>query len=275
MKLLNGAELRDYIKVRQAKQVRALRQAWGIFPKLAIIQCNDDPVIDAYVRLKPKYGEDILVATDVYKIPQSEAIAKIRELNVDETVHGIIVQLPLIDPPEQTQEILDAVAPEKDVDALGINATLDPATPLAINWLLAGYNVDLRDKKIVIVGNGRLVGAPLAKMWRNSGHNVTVLTREDGDIAAKIHEADIIVTATGNAGLITSDMIKVGAVVVDAGTASEDGVIKGDVAPEVYETRDDLKITPVKGGVGPLTVAALFDNVIQAARKVADEKSPE
>lgn len=273
MKLLNGAELRDYIKVRQAKQVRALRQAWGIFPKLAIIQCNDDPVIDAYVRLKPKYGEDILVATDVYKIPQSEAIAKIRELNVDETVHGIIVQLPLIDPPEQTQEILDAVAPEKDVDALGINATLDPATPLAINWLLAGYNVDLRDKKIVIVGNGRLVGAPLAKMWRNSGHNVTVLTREDGDIAAKIHEADIIVTATGNAGLITSDMIKVGAVVVDAGTASEDGVIKGDVAPEVYETRDDLKITPVKGGVGPLTVAALFDNVIQAARKVADEKS--
>lgn len=275
MKLLNGAELRDYIKVRQAKQVRALRQAWGIFPKLAIIQCNDDPVIDAYVRLKPKYGEDILVDTDVYKIPQSEAIAKIRELNVDETVHGIIVQLPLIDPPEQTQEILDAVAPEKDVDALGINATLDPATPLAINWLLAGYNVDLRDKKIVIVGNGRLVGAPLAKMWRNSGHNVTVLTREDGDIAAKIHEADIIVTATGNAGLITSDMIKVGAVVVDAGTASEDGVIKGDVAPEVYETRDDLKITPVKGGVGPLTVAALFDNVIQAARKVADKKSPE
>lgn len=273
MKLLNGAELRDYIKVRQAKQVRALRQAWGIFPKLAIIQCNDDPVIDAYVRLKPKYGEDILVATDVYKIPQSEAIAKIRELNVDETVHGIIVQLPLIDPPEQTQEILDAVAPEKDVDALGINATLDPATPLAINWLLAGYNVDLRDKKIVIVGNGRLVGAPLAKMWRNSGHNVTVLTREDGDIAAKIHEADIIVTATGNAGLITSDMIKVGAVVVDAGTASEDGVIKGDVAPEVYETRGDLKITPVKGGVGPLTVAALFDNVIQAARKVADGKS--
>lgn len=275
MKLLNGAELRDYIKVRQAKQVRALRQAWGIFPKLAIIQCNDDPVIDAYVRLKPKYGEDILVATDVYKIPQSEAIAKIRELNVDETVHGIIVQLPLIDPPEQTQEILDAVAPEKDVDALGINATLDPATPLAINWLLAGYNVDLRDKKIVIVGNGRLVGAPLAKMWRNSGHDVTVLTREDKDIAAKIHEADIIVTATGKAGLITSDMIKVGAVVVDAGTASEDGVIKGDVAPEVYETRDDLKITPVKGGVGPLTVAALFDNVIQAARKAADEKSPE
>lgn len=275
MKLLNGAELRDYIKVRQAKQVRALRQAWGIFPKLAIIQCNDDPVIDAYVRLKPKYGEDILVATDVYRIPQSEAIAKIRELNVDETVHGIIVQLPLIDPPEQTQEILDAVAPEKDVDALGINATLDPATPLAINWLLAGYNVDLRDKKIVIVGNGRLVGAPLAKMWRNSGHDVTVLTREDKDIAAKIHEADIIVTATGKAGLITSDMIKVGAVVVDAGTASEDGVIKGDVAPEVYETRDDLKITPVKGGVGPLTVAALFDNVIQAARKAADEKSPE
>lgn len=270
MKLLNGAELRDYIMVRQAKQVRNLRQAWGIAPKLAIVQCNDDPVIDAYVRLKPKYGEDVLVDVEVHKIPQSEAIATIQALNVDETVHGIIVQLPLVDPADQTEEILNTVAPEKDVDALGVNATLDPATPMAINWLLAGYNVDLRGKKIVLIGNGRLVGAPLAKMWRNSGHDVTILTRDDGDITQKVHEADIIVSATGTAGLVTSDMLKIGAVVVDAGTASEGGVIKGDIAPEVYATRDDLKITPVKGGVGPLTVAALFDNVIRSARAIAE-----
>lgn len=270
MKLLNGAELRDYIKVRQAKQVRALRQAQHVAPRLAIIQCNDDPVIDAYVRLKPRYGADILVDVDVHKIPQAQAIEKIQELNTDETVHGIIVQLPLVDPPEQTEDILNAVAPEKDVDALGVNAALDPATPMAINWLLAGYNVDLKGKKIVIIGNGRLVGAPLARMWRNSGYDVQVLTREDGDIRHTVREADVIVTATGVAGLVTADMLKIGAAVVDAGTASEGGVIKGDIAPEVYETRHDLKITPVKGGVGPLTVAALFDNVIRAARATAD-----
>lgn len=266
-RILNGADLRDYIKERQARQVRALRQADGIFPKLAIVQCNDDPVINSYVSLKPRYGEDILVGVDVYKIPQSEALSTIAELNSDNSVHGIIVQLPLIDPAEQTQEIVDAVAPEKDVDALGVNATLDPATPMAINWLLAGYNVDLKGKKIVIVGNGRLVGAPLAKMWRHSGYDVEVLTKADSsDIAAKVFAADIVVSATGVAGLITSDMLKIGAAVVDAGTASEGGVIKGDIAEGVYETRNDLTITPRKGGVGPLTVAALFDNVIRAAQ---------
>lgn len=266
-RILNGADLRDYIKERQARQVRALRQADGIFPKLAIVQCNDDPVINSYVSLKPRYGEDILVDVDVYKIPQSEALSTIAKLNADNSVHGIIVQLPLIDPVEQTQEIVDAVAPEKDVDALGVNATLDPATPMAINWLLAGYNVDLKDKKIVIVGNGRLVGAPLAKMWRHSGYDVEVLTKADSsDIAAKVFAADIVVSATGVAGLITSDMLKIGAAVVDAGTASEGGVIKGDIAEGVYETRNDLTITPRKGGVGPLTVAALFDNVIRAAQ---------
>lgn len=270
-RILNGAELRDYIKERQARQVRGLRQAWGIFPKLAIVQCNDDPVINSYVNLKPRYGEDILVDVDVYKIPQSEALATIKELNADDSIHGIIVQLPLVDPAEQTQEIVDAVAPEKDVDALGVNAVLDPATPVAINWLLAGYNVDLKGKKIVIVGNGRLVGAPLAKMWRNSGHDVEVLTKADADdMPAKVFAADIVVSATGVAGLITPDMLKIGAVVVDAGTASEGGVIKGDIADEVIETRNDLSITPKKGGVGPLTVAALFDNVIQAAQKAAN-----
>ncbi len=275
MKLLNGAELRDYIKERQAKQVRGLRQAWHVFPKLAIIQCNDTPVIDTYVKLKQRYGADILIDVEVYKIPQSEALATIQRLNKDETVHGIIVQLPLVDPPEQTEEVLNAVAPQKDVDALGANATLDPATPMAINWLLAGYNIDLAGKKIVIIGNGRLVGAPLARMWQNSGYDVQVLTRADGDISQKVLAADVVVSATGTAGLVTARMLKIGAVVVDAGTASEGGVIKGDIAPEVYDTRHDLKITPVKGGVGPLTVAALFDNVIRAARAVANKSERE
>ena len=264
MKLLNGSELAGYIKERQAKQVRNLRQEHHVAPRLAIVQTIDDPVIDTYVRLKRHYGEDILVDVDLHKIPQDQAEETIRTLNDDPLVHGVIVQLPLAEP-SQTQMLVDLVIPTKDVDALGEHATLDPATPLAINWLLAGYNVDLDSKKIVIVGNGRLVGAPLARMWRDSGYDVTVISRSTEDVSAIIKQADVIVTAAGAPGLVTSDMVKLGAVVVDAATASEDGKIVGDVAAEVRE-RHDLVITPEKGGVGPLTVTALFDNVIQAAR---------
>lgn len=271
MKLLNGAELRDFIKERQAKQVRGLRQAYGVFPKLAIIETNPLPVIDTYVRLKQRYGEDILVDVEVHQPTEPEVLTLIDQLNHDESVHGIIVQLPLHDA-SRTDEVLNAVAPEKDVDALGEHATLDPATPTAINWLLAGYNVDLRGKDILIIGAGRLVGAPLARMWRQSGLQVTVATRDD-DIPELVQNADIVVSATGTPELVTADMPKINAVLVDAGTASEGGVIKGDLAKDVYEERHDLTITPQKGGVGPLTVAALFDNVIQAALRRKDDVS--
>lgn len=264
MKILNGSELAGYIKERQAKQVRALRQAHGVHPKLAIVQTIDDPVIDTYVRLKQTYGDDILVEVEHHKIDQSAAAETIEKLNADDSVHGIIVQLPLAEP-SQTQELVDSVLPAKDVDALGANATMDPATPLAINWLLAGYNVELAGKKIVIVGNGRLVGSPLARMWRGSGFDVTVIDRSTGDMRATIADGDVIVTAAGSPGVITGDMLKVGAAVVDAATASEDGKIVGDVASDVRD-RQDLTITPEKGGVGPLTVCALFENVITAAR---------
>lgn len=270
MKVLNGAELADYIKERQARQVRALRQAWGVAPRLAIIQTVDSAVIDTYVRLKKRYAEDILVDVDVHRVTEDEALALIDTLNTDANVHGIIVQLPLQDV-SRTEELLERVTPEKDVDALGSRAVLDPATPMAINWLLAGYNVELKAKKIVIVGEGRLVGAPLAHMWRNSGHDVTVLTRQTDDLKTTLQEADIIVSAAGSPGLITSDMLRPDVVVVDAATASEGGKIVGDVALDVRE-RHDLTITPEKGGVGPLTICALFDNVIRAARAVATEQ---
>ena len=270
MKVLNGAELADYIKERQARQVRALRQAWGIAPRLAIIQTVDSPVIDTYVRLKKKYADDIMIDVDVHRVTEDEALTLIDSLNADTATHGIIVQLPLQDV-ARTEELLERVAPEKDVDALGSKAVLDPATPMAINWLLAGYNVELKAKKIVIVGEGRLVGAPLARMWRNSGHDVTVLTRQTDNLDTAVQEADIIVSAAGSPGLITSDMLRPDVVVVDAATASEGGKIVGDVAPDVRE-RHDLTITPEKGGVGPLTICALFDNVIRAARTVATEQ---
>jgi methylenetetrahydrofolate dehydrogenase (NADP+) / methenyltetrahydrofolate cyclohydrolase len=265
MKLLNGSELASYITERQAKQVRGLRQAWDVFPKLAIVQTSDNPVIDTYVRLKKAYGEDILVDVVSHRVNEDEALGLIAELNADESVHGIIVQLPLADP-SRTEELVEAVSPEKDVDALGSRAVLDPATPMAINWLLAGYNVDLKGKKIIIVGEGRLVGAPLARMWRNSGYDVTVVSEPTNELAGIVQGADILVTATGTAGLITSDMLRPETVVIDAGTSSEGGKIVGDVAPDVRE-RHDLTITPEKGGVGPLTICALFDNVIRAARE--------
>lgn len=265
MKILNGAELAGYIKERQAKQVRALRQADHIVPCLAIVQTIDDPVIDTYVRLKRRYGQDILVDVRLHKVAQADAEQTIETLNLNPAVHGIIVQLPLADPSE-TQRLVDLVAPAKDVDALGAGATMDPATPLAINWLLAGYNVELERKKIVIVGNGRLVGKPLARMWQHSGYDVTVIDRSTANVTETVKHADVIVTAAGAPGIITADMVKNGAVVVDAATASEDGKIIGDVAKDV-RARMDLVITPEKGGVGPLTVCALFDNVLRAARQ--------
>lgn len=269
MKSLNGSELAGYIKERQAKQVRALRQAHHVLPKLAIVQTIDDPVIDTYVRLKQRYGDDILIEVELHKIDQSAAVETIRKLNDDETVHGIIVQLPLAEP-SQTDELVNLVAPSKDVDALGEHAQFDPATPMAINWLLTGYNVDLAQRKIVIVGHGRLVGAPLARMWRNSGYDVTVADMSTENIPELIRSSDIVVTAAGSPGLITSDMLRPDTVVVDAATSSEDGKIVGDVAPDVRE-RHDLAITPEKGGVGPLTVTALFDNVIRAATAVSGQ----
>lgn len=269
MKLLDGQELAGYIKERQARQVRALHQAWGVFPKLAIIQTVDDPVVDMYVRLKRQYGEDTLVDVEVHKIQQAALAETVSTLNEDQLVHGIIIQLPLADP-EATDEAVNAIAVDKDVDGLGENARYVSATATAIDWLLAGYNVDLKNKSIAIVGNGRLVGSPLARLWSTTGYDVSVYDETVDDLGAALRGAGVVVTATGVPGLITPHMLQPSAVVVDAGTASEHGEIVGDVASSVRE-RDDLTITPEKGGVGPLTVAALFDNVIQAARATAED----
>jgi methylenetetrahydrofolate dehydrogenase (NADP+) / methenyltetrahydrofolate cyclohydrolase len=269
-KILNGTELVGYIKERQARQVRALRQASHIFPRLAIVKSKSaSPVIDTYVRMKGRYGDDILIETVVEVLDEADMPAAIRRLNEDDMVHGIIVQLPL-DNPSKTDEIVDGIAPEKDVDGLGKNADFESATAKAIIWLLAGYAIELKGKKIAIVGNGRLVGAPLAKMWRSSNLDVTVLDRSSTDVSGTLKESDIVVTATGVPHLISSDMLAVGAVVVDAGTASEDGVIVGDIDASV-RSRGDLTVTPEKGGVGPLTIAALFDNVITAAQNIANK----
>lgn len=258
MKVLNGTELAGFIKERQAHQVAALPQP----PKLTILRDSDNPVIAKYVGLKQRYGEDIGVTVIDQIVPLDDLPNRICEITTP-----LIVQLPLTEP-QQTDAIVGLIQPELDVDNLTGHAPYDAATPTAINWLLAGYDIDLKNAKIAIVGRGRLVGKPLEQMWVNSGYDVTVF--EKGDDLTKLKEFDIIVTATGVPHLISNDMIKSGAVVVDAGTASENGVIVGDVDNAVRERQDLLAITPVIGGVGPLTVSALFENVITATLNQID-----
>lgn len=270
MKILNGKELSEYITERQARQIRNLRQEFHIIPKLAIVQTIDSPIIDRYVQLKQKYAQDILAEVVVHKVDQADLMHTIQSLNEDDTVHGIIIQLPLADTTE-TEAAVNAVIPAKDVDGLGDNATLTPATAMAIDWLLAGYNVELKDRKVAIIGNGRLVGAPLSKLWAHAGLDIQVYDDTTEDLANEVRKAQIIVTATGVPALVTSQMVQPGAVIVDAGTASENGKLVGDVADDVRE-RSDLTMTPKKGGVGPLTVTALFDNLIQAARGTIKEQ---
>lgn len=267
MRELNGSELAGFIKERQAKQVRALRQAWHINPRLAIVTDVENPVIETYMRLKQRYGADILIDVEIHRVPAGGALEVIQELNNRDDVQGIILQLPISNS-DQTEELLESIREDKDVDGLRKRAIFQAATPTAISWLLAGYGVDLKGKKVAIVGRGRLVGAPLEKMWLKSGVDVTVF--EKGDDLSQLINYDIIVSATGVPELIKSQMIKIKTVVVDAGTASENGKIVGDVSEEVRQ-RNDVIITPKKGGVGPLTVSALFDNVITACLKIANQ----
>ena len=265
MKLLNGRELADFIKNRQAREVRSIYSASHIHPKLAIILTVDNPVIDLYVRLKKQYGQDIGIDVDVYKIDQQEITKKINQLNDDQSVNGIIIQLPL-DDPSKTDTIVNLVNPQKDVDSLGEQSNFDPATPMAIMWLLAGYNIDLAGKEVLLIGRGKLVGHPLEKMFQLSDINYRVADRSTTDLKKETITADVIITATGSPAILYPEMIKKGAVVIDAGVASEDGKTVGDVDQSVYQ-RDDLTITPSKGGVGPLTVCALFENVIRSIKR--------
>ena len=291
VKILNGRELAGFVKERQAHLARALRSE-GKIPKLVIIRDSDNPVITKYVELKKRYGEDIGVeVADVIASGVEELRTAVLNANADDSVSGIIVQLPLKDN-SITDSVVSLISPEKDVDGLAASA-LDPtsatsttsasaptsvapttpaappvphfdsATATAINWLLSGYGIDLAGKKIAIVGRGRLVGGPLIRMWKNSGYGLTIFGR-DGDLST-LPNFDVIVTATGKPRLITSEMVAPGAVVVDAGTASEDGVLVGDLDPEVRDRSDLSALTPKIGGVGPLTVSVLFENVLAAA----------
>ena len=274
MKILNGKELAGFIKERQAGQVRSAVSggvsAGARAPKLLIIRDSDNPVIVKYVNLKIAYGEDIGVVVEDYKASSSDLITKrILEANIDPEIDGIILQLPILEK-KRTDDLTGLIAPSKDVDGLSGKGDFDSATATAILWLLAGYDIDLRGRKIALVGRGKLVGAPLFKMLTDSGFDVEMF--HSGSDLSRLSDFDVIITATGKPGLITSEMVAPGAVVVDAGTASEGGVLKGDVSDAVRERKNLTAITPIVGGVGPLTITCLFEHVLQAYENHKQER---
>jgi methylenetetrahydrofolate dehydrogenase (NADP+) / methenyltetrahydrofolate cyclohydrolase len=252
MKLLTGSDVAAYIKQRHTQQVAGLDPK----PRLAIVRSKDNVAGDRYLKMKRAYGEDIGVIVDLYVETSDTILGRIKSLNEDPAVTGIIIQLPLSDP-DITAKATAAVATAKDVDGLAPGTTFEAATPKASLWLLAAHNVDLRGR-IVVVGQGRLVGTPLADRLEASGQEVIRCDINTPDVAAETIQADIIFTGTGQPNLIKPDMVKTGAVVVDTGAP------KGELDPALYD-RDDLTITPNPGGVGPMTVAALFDNLLIAA----------
>ncbi len=260
VKELNGSELSGYMKLNQAHLVRSLK-ARKIQPKLVIIRDSDSPVIQKYVHLKQRYGKDIgVIVEDWFTDDIATAIQK---ANMDATVHGVIVQLPLKN--SEALSAVDQIAATKDVDGLANKSDFDSATATAINWLLAGYNIELEKYHIALVGHGRLVGGPLEKIWLRSGYDVTVFNHSSN--LDDLKHYDLIVSATGSPHLIKNKMVKPGTIVVDAGTASEGGVLVGDLSEELRNRTDLAAITPKIGGVGPLTVTALFEHTLIAAER--------
>lgn len=258
-KLLSGSDLALYIKERHRRTAPVLD------PGLAILYAGQDEPTAVYVAAKERYGRDIGARVSAKACASLEEMAaEIARLNTDHDTQGIVIQLPLPDGWD-ADSLIERIEPAKDIDGLGTDSPYDPATPTGIMWLLSGYNIDVKGKQVAVVGQGRLVGRPLAKLLEGAGAEVVVCDEHTKDLAAKTRSAEIIVTATGVPGLITSDMVGDKAVVIDAGTALRDGKLVGDCASELYE-RPDIKITPTPGGVGPMTVAALFDHLLRAAQ---------
>lgn len=259
---ISGRELADIKEVVHRVRVQSLRKK-GIVPRLAIVQTIASPVIDMYVRVKKTYAEKIGILVDHYVLQPYDTEKLIEELNKDNLVHGIIIQLPLHDELKQ-EKTLNQVLITKDVDGLAFGSSFVPPTVQSIMWLLDAYVPQIELKKIALVGKGRLVGAPLEKELLKVDISPRVFVKNDN--LASLFEYDVVISATGVPGLITNNYINNQAYVLDAGTAEENGSIHGDVADELY-LRDGIHITPTKGGVGILTVRALFENILRAAEE--------
>ncbi|MBQ7455406.1 MAG: bifunctional methylenetetrahydrofolate dehydrogenase/methenyltetrahydrofolate cyclohydrolase FolD [Clostridia bacterium] len=273
--LMNGRETADRLAQQQALRAAALR-ARGVVPQLAVILVGEDPASAVYVRSKERACEKVGVASRVIRLPEDTAQetlhAQIDMLNADPAVHGILIQLPL---PKHldTQAAIARVDAKKDVDGFhavncglllqGAQGVL-PCTPRGIIYLLHQANVPLDGAHAVVVGRSNIVGKPMAVLLLRENCTVTVCHTHTRDLPALTRQADVLVAAVGRPRIITADMVKEGAAVIDVGMNRVDGKLCCDVDFEAVSQKAGW-ITPVPGGVGPMTVAMLMENTLEAA----------
>ena len=272
MTIIDGKLLAENLRHKIANEVRQFSRP----PGLAVILVGDDSASQAYVRNKTKACVEVGFYSDqIHKsanITQEELLSEIRRLNDNETIDGILVQLPL--PPHIDAEvIIEAIIPEKDVDGFSSENAgklmqnkpfLSPCTPKGVMAMLASLNYELRGKDCVIIGASKIVGRPMSMELLNAGATVLVCHKETKEIAEKVKMADVVIVAAGAANLVKADWVNEGAVVIDVGiNRLEDGSLTGDV--DFDEVKDKaLAISPVPGGVGPMTVAMLIENTLTA-----------
>jgi methylenetetrahydrofolate dehydrogenase (NADP+) / methenyltetrahydrofolate cyclohydrolase len=269
--LMEGTPLAARIREEVADEVREFGRLG-----LVTLQVGDDPASTIYLRLKHQAAAEAGISSDDRKLPEQvtedELVALIEELNADDDVDGILVQLPL--PAHLDEErVIRAIEPIKDVDGLHpFNAgelylgrpRLVPATPLGIMALLAEHRIPLEGAEAVVVGRSDIVGKPIAHLLLQANATITICHSRTSDLARYTLEADVLVVAVGSAEVVTPDMVKQGSAVVDVGINRTEGGIVGDVAPDARDVAGF--ITPVPGGVGPMTIAMLLRNAVKAAR---------
>lgn len=243
---------------------------------LATVLVGDDPASEVYIRLKQRAADAAGIEAVDYRLPvttsENELVELVEELNADETIDGILVQTPLPDQIEEAR-VMRTIDPVKDVDGLHpFNAgqlylgrqTLVPATPLGVMHLLNEYRIPIAGARAVVVGRSSLVGKPMAMLLLQANATVTIAHSRTEDLARHTLDADLLVVAVGLPEVITADMVKQGATVIDVGITRTEAGLVGDVEPDVAEIAAYL--TPVPGGVGPMTIAALLENAVRAAR---------
>ncbi len=286
-RIINGNDIATKVHGEVGEKVRAFRDGNGGSPGLAVVLVGDDPASHSYVRRKERACDEVGIVTETLKIPASVSFdhlaGVVEDLNHDDRYHGILVQLPLPDHID-ADEIINGLEPLKDVDGLhSQNAGLlslgrprfVPATPLGVQRMLIEDGVEVNGAEVVIVGRSSLVGRPLALLLsqRGPGANATVTMCHTGtqDIGAHTRRADILIAAAGMPNTVTADMVKDGAVVIDVGVSRVEDAsrrsgyrLTGDVDYETVKEKASA-ITPVPGGVGPMTVAMLLENVVLAA----------
>jgi methylenetetrahydrofolate dehydrogenase (NADP+)/methenyltetrahydrofolate cyclohydrolase len=269
--LMEGPPLAARIRAEVADEVRELGRLG-----LVTVQVGDDPASTVYLRLKHEAAQQAGIESDDRKLPEhiseDDLLALLAELNADDAVDGILVQLPL--PPHLDEaRVVRGIDAVKDVDGIHpFNAgqlylgrpTLVPATPLGIMALLAEHRIPLEGAEAVVVGRSDIVGKPIAHLLLQANATVTICHSRTADLARYTLEADVLVVAVGSPELVTADMVKRGAAVVDVGVNRTDDGLVGDVDPEAANLAGF--ITPVPGGVGPMTIAMLLRNAVKAAR---------